>query len=157
VGAFPWLWTEAPRFIGSLDISPVLGSSGQKFIEVYPPSNVPETYGYVYWNVPQSFAVTDSLPPEIDEWVLREGVLVDVYRYKGEQWAAKANPDMAAFYANKESRQITLWERAIAQAVMTDNLFKNQVPVEIDMFSDAGEYSGDIVNAHDWIVSTWNQ
>lgn len=157
VGAFPWCWTEAPRYVDSLDISTVLGSTGQKFIEVYPPSNQQETYGYIYWNVPQSFAVTDTLPPEIDEWVLREGVLVDVYRYKSEQWAMKGNDTMATFYANKESRQRTVWEAAIQQAQITDALYHPQVPVEIDMFSDSGEYSGDIINAHDWIVSEWTQ
>lgn len=157
VGAFPWCWSEGERYIGSLDISTVLGTTGQKLIEVYPPSNIIETYGYVYWNVPSTFAVTDTLPPEIDPWVLREGVLVDVYRYKSEQWAAKGNDVMASFYANKEARQRTIWEAAIQQAMVTDALYHSQVPVEIDMFADSGEYSGDIINAHDWIVSEWTQ
>jgi hypothetical protein len=157
VGAFPWCWTEAPRFVDTLDISTVLGSTGQKFIEVYPPSNIAETYGFVYWNVPPSFVITDSLPPEIDEWVLREGVLVDVYRYKSEQWAAKGNPEMAGFYTNKEMKQRVVWENAIQQAQVTDALFHPLVPIEIDMFTDSGEYGGDITNAHDFIWSQWVQ
>lgn len=157
VGAYPWCWTEAPRFVDSLDISPVLGTSGQKFIEVYPPSSIPETFGYVYWNVPSSFAVTDPLPPELDEWVLREGVLVDVYRYKSEQWAAKGNDVMAAHYAKREAIQMGVWEKAIQQAKVTDDLFKAQVPIEIDMFYDAGEFSGDIITARQSIMSEWDQ
>ena len=157
VGAFPWCWTEAPRFIGSLDISTVLGTTGQKFIEIYPPSNIVETYNYVYWNVPQVFAVGDSLPPEIDEWVLREGVLVDVYRYKKSQWADKGNAVMADHFSKQEMLQMAVWEKAIQQAQVTDALYHNEIPVEIDMYTDAGEFSGDITNAHDWIWSQWSQ
>ena len=156
VGAFPWTWTEAPRFIGSLDISAILGTAGQKFIEVYPPSNVIETYNYVYWNIPQTFAVTDTLPPEIDEYVLREGVLVDVYRYKANQWADKGNAVMADHFMKRELAQMAIWEGAIQKAQVTDALYHNQIAVEIDMFTDAGEFAGDITNAHDWIWSQWN-
>src|SRR6185437_3524068 len=46
VGAFPWCWSEGDRYVGSLDISTVLGTTGQKLIEVYPPSSIIETYGY---------------------------------------------------------------------------------------------------------------
>lgn len=158
VGAFPWCWTEAPRFIGALDISPILGSSGQKFVEIYPYSNIAETFGYIYWNVPTSFAVTDSLPPEIDEYVLREGVLIDVYRYKQEQALKDATKvQLGEVYANLVSRQMAVWEKVIQQAMVTDALYHNEVPVEVDMFSDSGEYSGDITTAHDWIMSGWTQ
>ena len=63
---------------------------GQKLIEVYPPSSIDETYNYEYWSVPATLGFSDSLPPEIDEYVLREGVLVDVYRYKSEMAMQKA-------------------------------------------------------------------
>lgn len=156
VGAFPWTWTEASRYIETLDISPILGSSGQKFIEVYPYSSQQETYTYVYWTLPKVFAVGDSLPPEIDEYILREGVLVDVYRYKSEQWANKSNADMAGYYANREARQMTIWQQKIQEAQITDAMYHRNIPVEFTLFSDAGGYSGDITNAHQWIVSEWS-
>jgi len=171
VGAFPWTWTETPRFIDNtfaapqspplgVDLSTIatLGATtGQKFFEVYPPSNQQETYMYLYWTIPQAFLVTDTLPPEIDEYVLREGVLVDVYRYKAEQWAAKGSVEMAGYYANQTARQMTIWERKIQEGQVADALFHNDVPIELDLFSDSGEFSGDITNAHEWIWSEWTQ
>ena len=157
VASLPWCWTEASRFIETLDISPTLGTLGQKFIEVYPPSNIMETYTYIYWTIPSKFAATDTFPPEIDEYVLREGVLIDVYRYKKMQAAAKENVELAGLYGNFEARQETLWERKIQEAMVTDALFHNDVPVELTLFTDAGEYSGDITNAHQWIMSEWSQ
>lgn len=151
--AAPWCWAEAPRFIANISLS----GAGQKFIEVYPPSSVVETYNYVYWNVPQVFAVTDILPPEIDEWVLREGVLVDVYRYKQNKWADAGNQVMADHWAQQVVMQEARWEAAIQKADVADALYHNNIPVEIDMFDDAGEFGGDITNAHEWIMSGWTQ
>ena len=156
VAAFPWVWTEASRYVEGFDISAILGATGQKLIEIYPPSNIPETYGYVYWPVPNSFAITDTLPPEINEYQLREGILVDVWRYKSEQIAGKGNVELAGYYANREARQRTIWEAKIQEAQVTDALYHNNVALEIDMFSDIGEYAGDITNAHDWVISEWS-
>lgn len=157
VAALTWCWTEATRYIETLDISPILGAQGQKFIEIYPPSNQQETYTYVYWTLPKTFAVTDVLPPEVDEYVLREGVLVDVYRYKAEQWAAKGNVEMAAYYGNREARQMTVWQQKIQEAQIADALYHRDIPVECTLFVDEGEYAGDITNAHQWIMSEWTQ
>ena len=157
VAAFPWCWTEASRYISGFDISTVLGVTGQKLIEIYPPSNIDETYGYVGWPVPASFAITATLPPEIDEHILREGILVDVWRYKSEQAAAKGNVELAGYYANRESRQRTIWEGCIQQALVADALYHNNVALEIDMFSDCGEWTGAIETAHQWIVSEWTE
>jgi hypothetical protein len=158
VAAFPWAWTEANRYIEDLDISDIVGTqTGQKFFEVYPPSSIAETYQYVYWNIPQTFAITDSLPPEMDEYVLREGVMVDVYRYKMVQAAAANNIEAAGFWRNEHRAQMTTWEKMIQQAMVTDALYHNTVPVEIDMYMDYGEFAGDIVTAHSWIMSEWSQ
>ena len=158
VAAFPWAWTEAPRFIETLDISGIVGTqAGQKMFEVYPPSNIAETYTYVYWTIPQTFLITDTLPPEMDEYVLREGVLVDVYRYKMAQAIDRNNIEAAGFWRNEMRAQMTTWEKVIQEAMVTDALYHNMAAVEIDMFTDYGEYAGDITNAHEWIMSEWTQ
>jgi hypothetical protein len=156
VTSSPWCWSEAPRFIGETDISPILGTSGQKFFEVYPPSSQQETYTYIYWTIPSTLSPTATLPPEIDEYVLREGVLVDVYRYKAEQWAAKPNGDqMATYYANREARQMTIWEKKIQEAQVTDALFHNQVALDIDMFEERGGSQGDIETITQETILGW--
>jgi hypothetical protein len=157
VGAMPWCWTEASRFVEDVNVSTSIGQTNQKLIEIYPPSSIPETYVYAYWSIPQTMALTDSLPPEIDAYIIREGVLVDVYRYKSEQAASRGEQAVSELYANKEARQRTVWEQKIQEAIVADNAYHNEIQVQLS-YPYATEYmGGDITNAHDWIVSEWTQ
>ena len=159
VGAFPWCWCEAPRYIEDLDISTALGTTGQKLIEVYPPSSIAENYVYSYWGVPPVLTLISTLPPEIDEYILREGVLIDVFRYKSEQ-AANATPpqvEIAGFYANKESRQRTIWEEKIQEAQVADAAYHNEITVTLDALRYADDGDSDIVNAHQDVMYGWTE
>lgn len=163
VGGFPSVWSEAARFVtADFDISTTLGQTGQKLIEVYPPSTTPETYYYTYWRVPKTLALTDTLPPEVDEYVIREGVLVDIYRWKSEKAANKAIEtgnaqflQIAEYYANKESRQRTIWEQTIQEGLVADAAWHPEISICIDTWPKAPIWDRDIETAHDWIVSTW--
>lgn len=163
VGGFPSVWAEAARTVtGGIDISATLGTAGQKLIEVYPPSTTPETYYYTYWTVPAQLTLTSTLPPEVDEYVLREGVLVDVYRWKSEKAANKALEtnnlqllQVAEYYANKESRQRTIWEQVIQDALVADAALRPEMSISIETWPNAPMWDRDIETAHDWIVSTW--
>lgn len=157
VGAYPWCWTEASRYVEDLDITTSLGSTGQKLVEIYPPSSQAETYKYYYWSIPLTLALNANLPQEIDAYTLREGVLVDVYRYKSEQFAEQNNREMAEFYANKESRQRTVWEGAIQEALIADNAYHNEVSVNLTSVGYAEPYDDDITNAHDYVIASWTQ
>lgn len=130
--------------------------TNQKLIEVYPVSGIAETYHYSYWAIPAQLALTDSLPPEIDAYVLREGVLVDVYRYKCEQMLAAGKIQESEIYTNKQSRQATVWEACIQQAIVADQAFHNEVSVQLDSYSRGGS-GGDIETAREWIGSEWTK
>jgi hypothetical protein len=155
VGAYPWCWTEAPRFVEEINITP--NGNNQKMVEVYPPSSQAETYSYSYWSIPSALALTDTLPPEVDAYVLREGVLVDVYRFNAEK-AARANQiERAAYYQNVASRQRTIWEAKIQEALVANAAARNLGTVEFDMWEYATELEGDIVTAYQDVILGWTQ
>jgi len=147
VGPWPRVWTEAARKAENTDISTSLGTTGQKLIEIYPPSSQDETYMYTYWSIPQTLGLDDTLPPEIDAYTLREGVLVDVYRYKANQWLNKANVEMVATCGNLEARQRTVWEQAIQEAIVSDAAFHNTISIEVVPY---GDYCDDIEDDDVW-------
>lgn len=134
VGGFPRSWTEAARQAGNVDISALLGSTGQKLIEVYPPSTTPENYQYAYWNYPYDLNTSTILPPEMDADILSEGVLVDAWRYKSEQAATAGKIDLAGLYNNKSLQQMTIWDKKIQEAINSDASFHPIISVELDMW-----------------------
>lgn len=85
-------------------------------IEFYPPSNDTEVYTLITWGVPRDLALDESLPPELDEHVLREGVLVDAMRYKMAQALTADKLEVAALWRNEYRAQETRWEKVMDQA-----------------------------------------
>src|SRR5262249_51804740 len=112
VGSLPGYWTEAKS---------ALNSDGQlvKMLEIYPYPVTSEAYAYVFWRIPDSLKIDDSIPPEVDFETLKEGVLIDIMRHKAAK-AASMNVEEAAYWRNEYQMQTTLWEKIILDAIRTD-------------------------------------
>ena len=69
-----------------------------KRVELYPYNTIEVTIYYTYWAIPAVFTLDTILPQEVDAYVLREGVLVDVYRYRMSQSINAGKVEEAGFW-----------------------------------------------------------
>lgn len=154
VGAYPWAYTEAPHNDGVNPTDP----TRRKYIEVYPPSSIEEVYTYTSWAIPDKLELEDYLPPEVDGYVLREGGLIDHYRYQAEMAIQGGKVDVAGYYANMAARQMTIWEDKIQQSILADSAGRQDVSLEwaaYGLATDGSDMDTDIVNAHQDIIWSW--
>ena len=95
---------------------------GTRRVEIYPYSATPEVIHFLYWQAPPvRWAPEDPLPGALDVFHLKEGVLIDVYRYEAAQAAKAGKLELAAYYRNELRAQETKWERIKPQIVMADS------------------------------------
>lgn len=97
-----------------------MGENGGKRLEVYPASNTSEVLHYVYRELPERLSLTDTLPAVIDGYVLKEGVLIDVFRWLQAKAASEGKMDIAALWRNDARAQESSWMKAIQAAIMAD-------------------------------------
>jgi len=97
-----------------------LGTAGAKRVELYPYSMTLETIYYTFWRRPPTFALTDELPLEIDTYALREGVLIDVYRYRMSQEYNAGRAEVGGHWRNESRAQETSWEKFVMMAARAD-------------------------------------
>ena len=95
-------------------------SSGAIQVEFYPYADNPELIHYIYWDAPAALTIASTLPLQIDPYVLKEGVLIDLYRYMKARALDNNKVDVAAVYRNDEQAQRSRWENAIQQAHRAD-------------------------------------
>lgn len=129
--------------------------NGVRQVEVYPYSASIETIGYIYWeSVPECYDLMDELPSAVDAQALKEGVLIDVMRYKAATAAEAGKVEMAAFWRNEYRAQESKWEKAQQRMVKQDR------GVE-DLHLVLGDHGintfFDIRNAHDEIYARGNR
>ena len=109
VGYGPDIVVEAPET-----------ADGVKRVECYPYSLTSESLRYLYWKDIPAIDPSDPLPPRLRQYALKEGVLIDVYRYLMAQAAQNNNVTKAAFWGNLQQRQETLWDRYLRELVKAD-------------------------------------
>lgn len=97
---------SVPTFIS--EINP--DSDGTRQVEIYPYPMTTELIHYQYWAEPPALGFNDYIPGNIDTEALREGVLVDVYRYLANTLAMEGKVDAAAYYRNEARAQETSWK-----------------------------------------------
>jgi len=94
--------------------------NGNRLIEVYPYSTESEIIHYVYWEVTPDLQIGDLLPYSVDEYALKEGVLIDLMRREAAKAARAGKVDEAAFWRNDYRAQETKWEKVKAQMLRAD-------------------------------------
>jgi hypothetical protein len=108
-GSYP----EAVALVGT-------DSNNTLMVEVYPPPDKSEIIHYVFWNLPTALSFGSTIPPQIDPHILREGALIDLYRYEMAQALRLGRVDTAGFWRNESRTQMTKWERYIQDAKRAD-------------------------------------
>lgn len=89
-------------------------------VEVYPPPENTEIIHYIFWDLPTTLTISSTIPLQIDPYVLKEGVLIDAYRYEKARALRRGNVDQAGIWRNDEKAQETIWKRAMQDAARTD-------------------------------------
>ncbi len=131
-------------------------SSGDLQVEFYPYSDVSEIVHYVYWGMPAELAITTTIPSQIDPQVLKEGALIDLYRYLKAKAISVGQIDAAALLRNDEQAQHTRWERYMQEAKRADRGIDD---TSFILKHDGGErgLTGDITDARDEIFYRANR
>lgn len=122
-------------------------------VEFYPYSNKSEIVHYVYWSLPTALTIASTIPTQVDPYVLKEGVLVDAYRYLKSKARKAGDHEVANSWRNDEFAQSTKWERYIQQAVQTDQGSDDKSFILSHYGGDRGFRS--IKTAHDHVYSNW--
>lgn len=123
-------------------------------VEVYPPPSETEILHYVFWNLPTALAITSTIPTQVDAHWLKEGVLIDLYRF--EKFAAIRAGDLeaAAIFRNDERAQSTIWERIIGQ-VKRDDRGMDDTSFILKHFG-ARTHTREQRTAHDYVIDNWD-
>ena len=128
-------------------------ANGTKTAEFYPYSDVSESYRYVYWKQVPKYVSTDPLPSRIPVYVLREGALIDLYRYNGTRALNEGKAEIAATWFNMSRSQETKWDTYWRQAVKADRgdddatFILKQCGIQYRSF--------DITNAYEQVLAQW--
>jgi hypothetical protein len=128
-------------------------SSGYVQVELYPPPNESELIAYVYWSLPSALTITSTIPAQIDGYVLKEGTMIDVYRWAKVKQIEKGNVEAASVYANEEAKQRTVWERKILDAIRTQR-GTDDLTFILESFGGRRSAS-DITTAREHILAGW--
>jgi len=130
-------------------------SNGYPMYEIYPPPLLSEVVHYIYWALPTSLSLSTSIPLVIDPYTLKEGVLVDLYRYLKATELKKGNIEAAAVYRNDERAQGTIWKRAIQDAKRTSR-GSDDLTFILEMYPGFSSYH-DQRTARDYIHDNWSR
>jgi hypothetical protein len=130
-------------------------TNGYVMVEFYPYSASSEIVHYVYWDLPTDLTISSTIPPQIDPYVLKEGALIDAYRYAKSKARQKGDHEGANSWRNDEFAQQTVYERRIREAVRTDQGADDKSFI-LSMYGPGGRTSRDIVTAHDHVYTNWS-
>ena len=95
-------------------------SVGTLMVEIYPYPDKAELIKYVYWDIPSSFGMGDTVPPQIDGYVLKEGAYIDYCRFMMAKREKEGKYEGAGFWRNEMNAAKTKWEYMINQATRAD-------------------------------------
>lgn len=146
------LTDHIPRRVAQVGVD----SNGVPTYEIYPPPKDSEIIQYVYWTLPGELAFTTTIPPVIDAYTLKEGALVDLYRFEKVSAIKKGNVEAAAVLANEEAKQRTIWKRVIDDAIRTSR-GSDDITFILDMHHGGRRRSHDQKTAHDDILYNWSR
>lgn len=135
-----------------------IDSSNSLMYEIYPPPEDAEIIHYIYYDLPSELTLESTIPPVIDTYVLKEGVMIDLYRFNKIAALKPENmdPQAAAVFANEEAKQRTIWKRAIFDAIRTSR-GADDITFLLQMTKGSARRSYDQRTAHDYIYDNWSR
>lgn len=130
-------------------------SNGYVEVEVYPPPVESEIIHYIYWTLPSTLAIGSTIPPVIDPYTLKEGVLTDFYRYEKAAAIRKGNIEAAGLWRNEEKAQKSIWEKCIKDAIRTSR-GSDDITLILEMFPGSARMH-DQRTARDYVYVNWSR
>ena len=130
-------------------------SDGYLMYEVYPPPVDSELINYIYWKLPTALAITSTIPPVIDPYTLKEGVLIDLYRYEKSVALRKGNVEQAGVWRNDEKAQNVIWDKVMKDAIRTSR-GSDDITLILEMFRGVPFGQGEQRTARDYVHDNWN-
>ena len=113
--------------------------------EFYPYADAAVVLHMAYWQVPPALGLHDNIPFGIDPWVLREGALIDLYRYEMSLAVEKGDQQAAELLRNEMRTQKTQWDtRDLHELVRSDGGSEDIVFIAEQV---GGSMGGDITTA----------
>lgn len=113
-----WVWAY-PQIVAELN-SNLLTTGQPKVVEIYPWPVQSVTMHYTYWQTPPRLALTDVIPPTIDQDILRTGAMVDAALNMAGKMARQGNLEQAAYFTNLSNQQETKWNEKVGRAIRND-------------------------------------
>ena len=130
-------------------------SNGYLLAEFYPYCSDSEIIHYVFWDLPTSLTIGSTIPSQVDPYVLKEGALIDAYRYLKSKARMAGQMDIANSWRNDEFAQATKWENNIQQFARTDKGADDTTFI-MSMYGGGRSALGDIKTAHDYVYNRWS-
>jgi hypothetical protein len=129
-------------------------SNGYWQAEFYPYPEDSEIIRYSYLALPTALTLGSTIPQQIEAYILKEGVLIDVYRYLKIKAIEAGQVEAAGIYRNDERAQATVWKEKIREAARVGN--------GVDDFTfiltgfGGRTYSPEIKTAREEILANWS-
>ena len=144
VGPPPAYWCEVDQ-VPNPNTDPKTQSIVRR-IELYPYSSITELLYYVFYRAPDTLRLQDQVPPNIDNHVLKEGALIDAYRYEAGKAAKKGDVNSAGFWRNESRKKKTNKKKIIKDAFRYDSSVDDKTFILERL--GALRIGGDIKNAY---------
>lgn len=142
VGGTPFVFAEAPP-------GP---DNSIKRLELYPYSDISDVVHFTYWADPPQLELHDEIPGDIPAHTLKEGALIDLFRYESGRQARLGNVEAAGFYRNEARTQRTQWEnKDMPEAIGADGGSDDVRFIAWNV--GRGLIEGDIMTARDQVWS----
>ena len=131
-------------------------SNNYLMYEIYPPPVNSELINYIYWNLPTALTISSTIPPVIDSYMLKEGVLIDLYRYEKAAAIRKGNIEQAAIWRNDEKAQATIWDKVMKDAIRTSR-GSDDITLILEMFRGVPFGRGEQRTAREYVYDNWSR
>lgn len=126
--------------------------------EFYPYPTQAETIAFVFWEEPKQLGRQDHIPNSVDDYQLKEGVLIDIMRHNASK-AANAVPaqiEAAAYWRNEYRAQETIWQKVTLEVGRQQKGVDDLTLILSMTRSPSGSYY-DIQTARDEVYSRGNR
>jgi len=144
-GGGPYVWSE----VG-------VNATGSRLVEFYPYPSQDETIACVYWQIPPTLGLADTIPPQIDQHTLMEGVMIDVMRWEANDAMRTGQVEQATYWRNEYRAQTTSWETQLHEALRTDHGVDDITQIlQLPRNAMGWPRGWSMTNAHDIAYGRW--
>ena len=97
---------------------------GSPQVEIYPYARTAQLVKLTAQVHAPTLTLDSQLPNDLDEHILKAGVLVDVYRWEMAKALRAGHPEIAATWRNEMNTQATKWDMQIREAIKQGRVSK---------------------------------